>query len=255
VALIDGITYQAEGSGSQYLDAGGFGDLEHQDNPTMEIDNSGRQAGPINQAVAIDGPLPIEPFSTGGTFLCPNGALHLHAQATFYQGLHVTPEEMASLGHRHANLPRSGPISKPWEAPYLPFPMTEKDHQTILDLGFQAVSFMLSSGYKKRFVSHLLDDPENRTATYSPSIHLAILAYGWRYCRDYPIIARYTQLGHSYDERGYKFADKAREMAEAEYSSPKICTVIGFDMLALFLAGTNKGFVDGGVRRRTSESS
>jgi len=191
--------------------------------------------------VPLDGPLPVEPFSTGGTFLCPNGALHLHAQASLYQGMHITPEQMAGIGHKHAITHRVGPISKPWDAPYIPLAMMEKDHQTILELGFQAVSFALSSGWKRRFTAHLFKDPENRTSIYSPFLHLVILAYGWRYCQDYPIIARYTHLGHTYAERGYVFAESARRMTEAEYASPKICTVVGLDLLAMFLAGTGRG--------------
>jgi hypothetical protein len=243
--LGNGLMDEAGPSGSQAFTVGVVDDFQQQDSQAITSDGFAHQAELAPQAIASDEPLPVEPFSVGGTFLCPNGALHLHAQATFYQGLNLTSEQLTRIGHHHAVSPRSGPISKPWEAPYLPFSMTERDHQTILDLGFQALSFVLSSGYKKRFMSHMLKDPENRTATYSPSVHLAILTYGWRYCREYPIITRYTHMGQSYAERGYLFADKAKEMAEAEYSLPKICTVIGFDLLALFLAGTNRGCVEG----------
>lgn len=210
--------------------------------PTIQaIDSIGSQDTFGARRVSLEGPLPVEPFSTGGTFLCPNGALHLHAQASLYQGLHITPEQMAGIGHKHAITHRTGPICKPWKAPFIPLAMTEKDHQTILDLGFQAVSFVLSSGWKERFLTDMSRDPEDRTSTYSPFLHLVILAYGWRYCQEYPIIARYTHLGHTYDERGYIFAESARKLTEAEYASPKVCTVVGLDLLAMFLAGTNKG--------------
>lgn len=80
-------------------------------------------------------------------------------------------------------------------------------------------------------------NPGGKTASYSPFLHLVILATGWRYCLDRILFSRYSHLEQSFETRGAAFGEAAQNLIVNEYMLPKLSSIVGLEAVTLYVAG------------------
>jgi len=170
------------------------------------------------------------PFETGRMVLSLTGSLHLLSTATFYRPPYIEPDWLKDL-IQQPHIPIEGYL-----APYLPFPMSKDHHSALLDLCFETVGSFGLNYFKPRFVDAMEQNVNSPGMWFSPLLHLAVLAIGWRYCLDKQLSAAYRPSSF-HECRGQDFVQKAHEILLDELKSPCLSTIRALALLSLWHVG------------------
>jgi hypothetical protein len=171
-----------------------------------------------------------QPFETGRLMLSNTGNLHLSPSATFYHPAYAVADH---------NLPVPDPEGSPLAgnlAPFLPFAMAPDHHSMLLDLAFDRQLNFGVNPFKQEFLAAMKKDPNARCWYYSPLLHLSALGIGWRYCIDRDLVRMYHPDG-DYEQRGFAFANKARDLLLAEAMAPLLSTILALVCQTIFNVG------------------
>ncbi|GAA5914364.1 hypothetical protein JCM6882_008172 [Rhodosporidiobolus microsporus] len=115
---------------------------------------------------------------------------------------------------------------------FLPVPLDNKLHVELIELAF-AWHFSVFRILERKDVEICSD----RLLTYSPFVHLTVLAVGCRYLHDAPSELYGTPGDPA--TRGEPFVDAALELLVTELSNPKLSTILGLVILATYVGGVN----------------
>jgi hypothetical protein len=180
----------------------------------------------------------VAPFGTGWLVLAPTGNLHLLPAATFYFPAHVAPDWQKALEAMTPGGPgTAGRAQRPgYLAPYLPFPLDRAHHALLLDACFTHLFSFGRNSYRDKFEAEMEQDPMQRGHYFSPVLHLAVLAIGWRYVSEQEVLRTYYAES-SIEHRGQAFIDKALSFVTDDMADPRLSTVIGLIALSEYHTG------------------
>ncbi|GAA6042218.1 hypothetical protein JCM8097_005098 [Rhodosporidiobolus ruineniae] len=183
----------------------------------------------------------------------PDGPiLHLTPSASTSAGLvsHVSTPVLDSLEpdadgklrlYTGTNSFRGRPVEPPASlAPadytFLPIPLTTELHSEILDLAFKYQFDAWVTVERDVFVANM--GSGTRTRSYSPFLHLGVLAIGCRYLQDPPPFLCSDPSDPS--TRGEPFIKAALDLLATEIISPKFSTIRGLMVIAQYLGANCK---------------
>ncbi|GJN94031.1 hypothetical protein Rhopal_007094-T1 [Rhodotorula paludigena] len=174
--------------------------------------------------------LDAEPTKPAG-YLCPDqaGDLRWHSETSIYAKEQAEPVKEDDT----VNLP------------FLPVPLSNELHLELIDLA-----------YKWHFDTVRLVERDDiwlhsRRHSYSPFVHLAVLATGSRYLRNPP--PEICDPPSDPNTRGEPFLRAALELVTDELADPKFSTIRGLMVIATYLGGIGRprtGWLYGGLAQR-----
>ncbi|GAA5839360.1 hypothetical protein JCM11251_003959 [Rhodosporidiobolus azoricus] len=182
------------------------------------VDSSPSAGTPATSASASTSTSTTTPPSVTGQLQSDEtGELHWHTETTVFD---------PTISNRLPQQKKASTLA------FLPVPLDNKLHVELIELAF-AYHFSVFRVLERSEV----DISSERKTTYSPFVHLAVLATGSRYLHNAPP----ELYGNPSDPatRGEPFVDAALELLVDELSSPKLSTIIGLVILASYVGGVN----------------